>query len=170
MRCPKCGFTTFEFEVCPRCEASFESGGRPDIYKAEKGGFWIRLTAFFVDIMIILFLARIAGYAIGLGRITTAMSPEKEEFLSTIFGYLIIVSYFTLFIGWDGQTLGKMLFRLRVVRARGGPVGYGRAFLRYVGYHICFLIGGLGFLMIAVDRNKRGLHDLIAGTCVIKVK
>ncbi len=170
MRCPRCGYTTFEFEVCPKCEDSLNSGRGIDIYTAEKGGFWIRLGAFITDIIVILFLALIAGYAIGLGGITNNLSPEKEDFLESIFGYLIVLFYFTAFIGRDGQTLGKMVFRLRVVKMTGGPVGYGRALLRYIGYHICFLTIGLGFIMIAVDRNKRGLHDLIAGTCVVKVR
>ena len=170
MRCPRCGYTTFEFEACPRCEVSLETGGVIDTYTASKGGFWQRLAAFTVDIIAILFLATVAGYAIGIGGITTNLSPEREDFLDTVFGYFIVLFYFTLFTGWEGQTPGKMLFRLRVVRVTGEPIGYGRAFLRYIGYHICFMTAGLGFALIAVDRNKRGLHDLIAGTCVIKVE
>ena len=174
MRCPKCGYTTFEFEVCPKCEASLESGKGTDIYPVEKGGFWIRLVAFIIDIIVILILSRVAGIAVKLGGVTINLPEERIDYLSETLGYyivmLLIVFYFTLFTGWDGQTFGKMLLRLRVTRMSGEPIGYGRAFLRYLGYHICFLTVGLGFLMIAVDRNKRGLHDLIAGTCVIKVK
>lgn len=93
--------------------------------------------------------------------------------MATIFGFFIGVffgpTYFTLFTGWEGQTPGKRLLGLKVVRMKGGPVSYPKALLRYVGYYISFLPAGLGFIMIAVDRNKRGLHDLIAGTCVVKI-
>ncbi|MEK6583963.1 MAG: RDD family protein, partial [Nitrospirota bacterium] len=38
------------------------------------------------------------------------------------------------------------------------------------GYFVSFFLLGLGFVMIAFDRNKRGFHDFIAGTCVVKVE
>jgi len=87
-----------------------------------------------------------------------------------LIGIFFVPFYFTLFTGWDGRTLGKWLFGLRVIRVTGEQVGYGRAFVRYLGYIVSLLFFGLGFIMIAVDRNKRGVHDLIAGTCVIKVR
>lgn len=178
MRCPKCGYTAFEFDTCPQCESSLESGRPVDIDTAAKGGFWIRLVAFTVDNIIIYFFAFaflpfVAGLATGLGGLTRDAPAEEVERLATLFEFFIGIFfgpfYFTLFTGWDGQTPGKILLRLKVVRINGEPVGYGRALLRYIGYYISFLLVGLGFVMIALDRNKRGLHDLIAGTCVIKV-
>src|SRR4030066_304897 len=44
------------------------------------------------------------------------------------------------------------------------------AFFPYIGYFVSFFLLGLGFVMIAFDRNKRGFHDFIAGTCVIRVE
>ena len=172
MRCPRCGFTTFEFEACPQCEAGLESGQGTDISAAAKGGFWVRLAAFLIDNIFILiavvFLSRVAGIAAGMG------GAEEDDPLVAQFGFLIgiffVPFYFTLFTGWDGRTLGKWLFGLRVIRVTGEQVGYGRAFVRYLGYIVSLLFFGLGFIMIAVDRNKRGLHDLIAGTCVIRVR
>lgn len=177
MRCPKCGYTTFEFDSCPQCESNLESGRPVAIYPAAKGGFWVRLVAFTVDNIVIFFatafLAFVAGLATGLGGLTRDAPAEEMEQLATLFGFFIGIFfgpfYFTLFTGWDGQTPGKRLLRLKVVRINGESVGYGRALLRCTGYYISFLLVGLGFVMIAVDRNKRGLHDLIAGTCVIKV-
>lgn len=177
MRCPNCGYTSFEFETCPKCWSVLRPEVSEEIYTAAKGGFWIRFVAFAIDNIIIFFatafLAFVAGLATGLGGLTRNAPAEEIEQLATIFGFFIGIFfgpfYFTLFTGWDGQTPGKRLLGLRVVRITGDPVGYGRALLRYIGYFLSFLLVGFGFVMIAFDRNKRGLHDLIAGTCVIKV-
>lgn len=178
MRCPKCGYTTFEFETCPQCASSLDAGGAIDLRFLPKAGFWIRVAAFMIDNIIIFFstafLAFTAGLATGLGGLTRNAPMEEVEQLATIFGFFIGIFfgpfYFTLFTGWDGQTPGKRILGLKVIRITGEPVGYGKALLRYAGYYLSFLLVGLGFVMIAVDRNKRGLHDLIAGTCVVKVK
>ncbi|MBI5194671.1 MAG: RDD family protein [Nitrospirae bacterium] len=177
MRCPRCGYTTDEFEACPQCSNSFETGGVINLHTLPKAGFWVRFVAFAIDNIIIFFstafLAFIAGLAAGLGGLTRDLPSENVEQMATIFGFFIGIflgpSYFTLFTGWEGQTPGKRIMGLKVVRMKGGPVTYPKALLRYIGYYISFLPAGLGFVMIAVDRNKRGLHDLIAGTCVIKI-
>lgn len=179
MRCTKCGYTTeYDFVSCPMCMTSLDSGMSMNNAATEKGGFWIRLVAFIVDNIVIFFatafFAFVAGLATGLGGLTSGLSTEKVEHLSTIFGFFIGTLlgpfYYTFFTGWEGQTPGKRLMGLRVVTKSGGPVSYGRALLRYIGYFVSFFFLGLGFIMIAFDRNKRGFHDFIAGTCVIKVE
>ena len=47
------------------------------------------------------------------------------------------------------------------------PMDLGTAVLRFIGYVVCVLTLGIGFLMIAFDEQKRGLHDRLAGTYVI---
>ena len=177
MRCPRCGYTTFEFETCPQCDASLETGGVMDVHNLPKAGFWVRFVAFVIDNIFIFFstafLAFIAGLGTGLGGLTRDIPAEDVERLATIIGFFIGVllgpAYFTLFTGWDGQTPGKRILGLKVISVTGVPVGYGKALLRYIGYYLSFILLGLGFVMIAFDRNKRGLHDFIAGTCVVKV-
>jgi uncharacterized RDD family membrane protein YckC len=58
---------------------------------------------------------------------------------------------------------------LKVIRADGGRVSYWRAFGRYWGYCLCWLTWGIGFLVIAWNKQKRGLHDFVCDTMVIKV-
>ena len=71
--------------------------------------------------------------------------------------------------GLTGLTLGKWATGLRIRRADGGEIGIGRAFLRhFVGYPVSFLTLGLGFLIAAFNERGRGLHDLIAGTRVVR--
>ncbi|MCL5058162.1 MAG: RDD family protein [Actinobacteria bacterium] len=51
------------------------------------------------------------------------------------------------------------------------PITHGKSFLRYIiFYTVSSLILGLGFIMVAFIADKRGLHDLISGTCVIHEK
>ncbi|HTP25298.1 MAG TPA: RDD family protein, partial [Anaeromyxobacteraceae bacterium] len=76
--------------------------------------------------------------------------------------------YFTMFIGMGGQTPGKMLLGLKVVRTDGEAVGFGRALVRWLGQCLSLLLLGLGFLMVAFSGRKQGLHDKIAGTYVIR--
>ena len=68
-----------------------------------------------------------------------------------------------------GLTLGKWATGLRIERVDGSPLGFGRALLRhFVGYPLSFLLLGIGFLVAAVSVHGRGLHDIIAGTIVVR--
>jgi len=71
--------------------------------------------------------------------------------------------------GLTGFTLGKWATGLRIERNEGGSVGIGRVFLRhFIGYPLSFAFLGLGFLIAAVSVHGRGLHDMIAGTIVVR--
>jgi uncharacterized RDD family membrane protein YckC len=61
-----------------------------------------------------------------------------------------------------------MLLRLKVVRRDGQNMTYGRAALREIlGKFVSGITLGIGYLMVAFDAHKQGLHDKIADTCVI---
>ena len=70
--------------------------------------------------------------------------------------------------GIKGGSPGKLLLGLRVQNKNGRLIGFGGALLRYIGKILSTLILGIGFLMIAWDKNKQGLHDKIASTYVVK--
>jgi uncharacterized RDD family membrane protein YckC len=71
--------------------------------------------------------------------------------------------------GLTGMTLGKWATGLRIEKGDGSDLSIGRAFLRhFVGYPLSFLILGIGFLMAALTVRGRGLHDMIAGTVVVR--
>ncbi|WP_267962078.1 RDD family protein [Shewanella sp. AS1] len=76
--------------------------------------------------------------------------------------------YFTVFIAWfDGQTLGKKLLNIRVIRLDAAPISLWAAFGRYGGYGAGFATGLLGFMQIYWDANRQAIQDKISATVVI---
>jgi uncharacterized RDD family membrane protein YckC len=68
-----------------------------------------------------------------------------------------------------GRTLGKWATGLRIEPVNGGQISIGAALLRhFVGYPLSFLPLGTGFLIAAFTPRGRALHDLIAGTIVVR--
>ena len=72
-------------------------------------------------------------------------------------GVALHVIYHTVLVGGCGQTVGKMLLGVAVVRRDGAPAGYGRALLRCVGGGLCLLTLGLGRLFVLFTRDRRAL-------------
>lgn len=66
-------------------------------------------------------------------------------------------------------TPGKMLIRARIVDATTyAKPAFGRLLIRYLGYYVCFMTLGLGFLWVGWDKRKQGFHDKLANTVVIR--
>ncbi len=68
----------------------------------------------------------------------------------------------------NGQTPGKQLMKLRVVKADGTPISDTDAVIRYIGYVVNSAIMMLGWLWAFVDSNRQGLHDKLVNTYVVK--
>jgi hypothetical protein len=80
----------------------------------------------------------------------------------------LLCVYVTICWHYWAATPGKMICRLKIVDAKtGGPMGDWQSVLRVVGYFVSAIPFGLGFWWIAIDKKRRGWHDLIAGTVVI---
>ncbi|MGH7444511.1 MAG: RDD family protein, partial [Longimicrobiales bacterium] len=78
--------------------------------------------------------------------------------------------YFTALVAlFRGQTLGKWLVGVRVIRLDGRPMSWWIAFERFGGYAASLFTGLLGFLQILWDRNRQGIHDKVVETVVIRV-
>ncbi len=76
--------------------------------------------------------------------------------------------YFAVLLPWwKGQTPGKKLFGVRVLRLDGEPISWWFAFERAGGYAAGFATGLLGFAQVYWDPNRQGIHDKIAGTVVV---
>jgi predicted Zn finger-like uncharacterized protein len=146
-----------------------------DAAAAANAGFWIRVVASLLDMLALgllesalgSLLIRISGLEPGFH------SREGLMIMLTVasFGVVLGYAYRVFFIGYCGQTPGKMAVQVKVIRTNGAEVGYVHAFLReVVGKFLSKLILGIGYLMVAVDSRKQGLHDKIADTYVIKLQ
>lgn len=83
------------------------------------------------------------------------------------FGWLAV--YFTAFLAmWRGQTPGKRLLGIRVLRLDGQPLGWWLSFERFGGYAASASVGLLGFAQILWDKNRQGLHDKACETIVVR--
>jgi uncharacterized RDD family membrane protein YckC len=79
----------------------------------------------------------------------------------------VVAAYFVLFWSTAGQTPGMRLMGLRVMTQRGVHPGVTRSVVRVVGLGLAIVPLFLGFLPVLVDAQRRGLHDLLAGTVVL---
>ena len=149
-----------------------------ELLSKPRAGFWVRFIAYIIDSILLVItggiLDFVTGLGIGIGAIISGSTAEETEIVAGIFGFIINITlsliYYVVFVGAKGQTPGKMVLGLKIIKTSGEEMTYGRAFLRWIGYGVSFLILGIGFLMIAFSREKQGLHDKIAGTYVVKVR
>ncbi len=75
--------------------------------------------------------------------------------------------YFAYSWGASGKTLGMALLGVKVVAADGTLAGPRRGVIRTLAFPLSFLLLGLGFTGILFQRDRRALHDMIAGTAVV---
>ena len=87
-------------------------------------------------------------------------------FLSTFLP--LRLAYFVGFHAGLGATPGKLLFGLRVVRMDGGTLTFPRALARFLAELVSLAAMGIGYLVAPLHPERRALHDLIAGTRVIR--
>jgi uncharacterized RDD family membrane protein YckC len=128
-----------------------------------------------VDVVLVGTLVAAAGILVNLavaagGAYSSTPEVALEGFhavASLVLAILIDLCYFTLFVGWRGQTPGKMILGMKIIRVTGREVGYARALVRWIGQGLSFVLLGIGFLMVALSRRKQGLHDRLAGTVVV---
>lgn len=136
-----------------------------------KAGFWIRGVASMIDSLLLGIVQLI--FAAVLGLTTGDLDPQSGAaigLLTSIASIVVGIAYAVFFTGYCGQTPGKMLLRIKVIRTSGAEIGYGRAFLREIpGKFLSSIILGIGYLMVAFDDRKQGLHDRIADTFVVKL-
>jgi uncharacterized RDD family membrane protein YckC len=64
--------------------------------------------------------------------------------------------------------VGKLAVGIKVVDINGGLLSPSAAFIRWIGYWVSGLLIGIGYLMVAWDPRKQGLHDKMAGSFVVK--
>lgn len=140
-------------------------------------GIWPRVGAALTDIVII-FMIMSASFSL-VDRIVYNSEGERiVSFVALVLGVLIFLVpglYMWLFTWGTGRTPGKRFFELSVVDQEGRPLRLGRSFLREAISKYVFNVAGIffpiwyiGFIWIGFDKNRRGWHDRLSGTYVIK--
>jgi uncharacterized RDD family membrane protein YckC len=178
MKCKVCGQDNPpEAGFCGNCGSVLTSKVEPAVpaavpspppavpgVQAEYMGFWIRFVAAIIDAVIL-------GAVISLFFIPYSISSGSHYFFPfRLFGFPLPLLYHWLFTGLKGQTPGKMVVVIKVVDAKGEKPGLGIAALREIlGRFISGAAFCLGYLWIAIDKEKQGWHDMIASTHVVKI-
>jgi uncharacterized RDD family membrane protein YckC len=147
------------------------------------GGFWRRFAGGAIDLAILLPICFILTWL--AGALSGVHLPESRHrgldfwldlFLGTdpaLIGGLglsiaIGLIYALVFQVTRQRTIGMRVLRLRVIDLYGDPPTIARCAARTGGYLASLMTLGLGFLWIAFDSEKRGLHDWLSGTYVVK--
>jgi uncharacterized RDD family membrane protein YckC len=130
----------------------------------EFGGFRVRSAALIVDAAV-LFAVLVAA-----GLTQRALPPASPlAFAVGMSWFAVSLAYMPVQWALVGRTFGMRAFGLKVVGVGdGGKIGRTTALVRFVAWIISGFAMGLGFVFIAFDPQKRGVHDMIAGTVVIR--
>ncbi len=140
--------------------------------KVTVGGFGPRLLATLIDGAMVGFLSFMLAFVIGLIGIFTNLINSGQGSRSLELLIMLCLLFFSIvyYIGFwsnDGQTMGKTIVGLKVIRTDGSRLSVGRALLRYIGYIINASLFSIGFLWAAFDPKRQGWHDKLAGTLVV---
>jgi uncharacterized RDD family membrane protein YckC len=135
-------------------------------------GLVTRAVAFAIDVALVDLAAAIVAIVVGLG-VSAFDLPDAVTTAAVIVGGVAFVvwwvGYFAFFWSTTGQTPGARVMGIRVVCEGGGAVRVGSAMVRLVGMALAAVPFFAGFLMILVERRRRGLQDVIARTLVVYV-
>ncbi|MEA3438837.1 MAG: RDD family protein [Chloroflexota bacterium] len=134
-------------------------------------GFVTRLIAWIIDRLFIIAVTFVIGWIANF--VLNAFPFENDTYrlviitIAMIFDILFVLFYYIGLWMISGQTLGKSIMGLRVVRTNGERLKFRHAVIRYFGYFLSALLLFLGYLMVLVDNRRQALHDKLAGTIVV---
>ena len=134
------------------------------------GGAVSRFVAYVVDlgVSIGVFMLALAAISFAASIITgNSISWNRNDLPVAILFVVWEFVYFAYSWGASGKTLGMALLGVKVVAADGTMAGPRRAVIRTLAFPLSFLLLGLGFTGILFQRDRRALHDMIAGTAVV---
>ena len=150
-------------------------------------GFVSRAVAFSIDILVITVLVLLIYWMLRLPltfvlgvNLSKCMAEQVQVgitsgpllcrvgegvwFLAAVFA---APAYFVFFHSATGQTVGKYLLGLRVVRLDGKRMTIWGSFVRYIGLFLSAIPLGLGFFWVGIDDRRQAWHDKLVHTCVV---
>jgi uncharacterized RDD family membrane protein YckC len=124
-------------------------------FTTARAGFWRRFAASLIDGILLGIVSAILQAIIGTGG-------------GYGIGTLVTIGYFVYFHGTTGQTPGDAALSVRVVgKDDGEPIGYGRAFVRWLVSLVSGVVILLGYLWMLWDGEKQTWHDKAANSVVV---
>ncbi|MGG6448778.1 RDD family protein [Pseudobacillus badius] len=129
-------------------------------------GFWIRFWAYLLDLIVVGSLSRLLIYP--LFRAADIDTAANGIFSAVnIATALVFYLYFVLMTKWRGQTIGKMVFGLKVISLASSGLSWQTVLFReWIGRYLSATIPFL-YVLVAFLSRKQGLHDYFAETTVI---
>jgi uncharacterized RDD family membrane protein YckC len=164
--CPSSGAALIAgAEFCGSCGARISGAGPATatiVTGGEYAGFWQRFLGYFIDSIIVVFVAGIPAGIVGVLADSLA--------LFYVFYIPIVVLYFAWGDG-SGGTWGKQVLNIRVASLDGGgDIGLGRGFARAIVLWLGAIPFYLGWFWMLWDDNKQTWHDKAAGSAVVKTR
>lgn len=129
---------------------------------ANLAGLGPRLISGIIDGVIVYVIEFLIGLVLGL------ILGNSASGLASLVGLVVGIVYFVYYWSMkEGQTPGKKLMGLRVVKVDGTPITPATAFIRYIGYLVNTVLILLGWVWVIIDAQHQGFHDKMAGTIVV---
>ena len=126
-------------------------------------GFWRRFAAYIIDSILISVVFWLAVLILG------AIADDGGVIVAYILGTIGAFVYYAGMESSSNQaTVGKIALGIQVTDLQGNRVSFGKALGRNLAKILSALILYIGFIMAAFTEKKQGLHDMIAGTLVVK--
>lgn len=140
-------------------------------------GIGSRFLAAIIDTFLIIVAEGIVFFAAGVITTFTALGEQVSRLesivaaLAGLLAFVILWGYYIIFeLVWNGQSPGKRVVGLRVVREGGRPITFLSAATRNLIRLIDFLPAfyGIGVIVMFIDPRARRLGDFAAGTLVVR--
>ena len=129
----------------------------------EYAGFWRRFAAWLIDYILVSVVTTIAVLVLG------AIGDDAGLAIGYVLAVVGGLAYYAWFESSANQaTVGKMALGIQVTDLNGNRISFGRALGRTLAKILSGLILLIGYIMAAFTEKKQGLHDMIAGTLVVK--
>jgi uncharacterized RDD family membrane protein YckC len=133
-------------------------------------GIVTRVAAFGIDVVVAMTLFTLGGAVleyVSSSLIGRPVSLSNAPIISVVLLALWLLIYFAYPIAVGGRTLGMAFVGLEVVTKEGRTVSGKGAVLRTLFLPLSIVFLGIGILLILLNRDRRALHDLVAGTAVV---
>jgi len=184
MYCPNCGTAiTAGQKFCAKCGANLDTpsvaavtpptaqGAPATTSEVPYSGFWRRAWAWLIDSVVFYAVIVIVGIVVGLVAGAVAGKGAGLGVREGVLIGLLFVPwlYYALMESSSVQaTVGKLVAGIKVTDEAGRRITFGRATGRYFAHILSGFTLGVGYAMVVFTRHRQALHDMIAGTFVVR--